>query len=325
MRTKRIKWVDVAKGLCIFLVLVGHVTKYKLMKTFIYSFHMPLFFLLSGFTLKVPDNISEFKIMLINDAKRLLLPLVVMQSLFITYLIAFQNINLNSGMEYFLKSLIWGGTTFNEHKFSVGMLWFLVALFWAKQIVRIVEYNFSNNNWVIYILLTYIGINLPPKYVLPQCLDIALVCALYIYLGYIGKKYYSKIDNYWEYMTVFASIVWLMTLDYVGYINISGRWYSKTPYSIIMTVAASICIIKLSQLLSEKERLYKIFSWCGINSMIIFCCQSLDLSTHLFWTTNFAKSILLRSFICIGGAYVILRLKSLLNKYINQFTRKNIF
>ena len=55
----KLKWVDVAKGIAIILVVYGHVLdglfnagvtvpRYHLQHDFIYSFHMPLFFVLSG-------------------------------------------------------------------------------------------------------------------------------------------------------------------------------------------------------------------------------------------------------------------------------------
>ena len=43
---KRIEWVDVAKGIGIFLVVLGHTSAQ--LRNLIYGFHMPLFFFLSG-------------------------------------------------------------------------------------------------------------------------------------------------------------------------------------------------------------------------------------------------------------------------------------
>ena len=47
---KRIEWIDVSKGIGIILVLIGHISLNGGLNKFIYSFHMPLFFILSGFT-----------------------------------------------------------------------------------------------------------------------------------------------------------------------------------------------------------------------------------------------------------------------------------
>lgn len=48
---KRIEWIDICKGLGIFLVVIGHTGIAKFSQTaydWIYSFHMPLFYMLSG-------------------------------------------------------------------------------------------------------------------------------------------------------------------------------------------------------------------------------------------------------------------------------------
>lgn len=48
---QRIDWIDTAKGLCMILVIVGHTLPYgNLMRNFIFSFHMPAFFFLTGYT-----------------------------------------------------------------------------------------------------------------------------------------------------------------------------------------------------------------------------------------------------------------------------------
>ena len=47
----RIEWIDVCKGLGIFLVVIGHTSIAQISQTvynWIYSFHMPMFYMLSG-------------------------------------------------------------------------------------------------------------------------------------------------------------------------------------------------------------------------------------------------------------------------------------
>ncbi len=51
----RIEWVDIAKGIGIILVIIGHVNTFNSsVKEWIYSFHMPLFFILAGVTISPP-------------------------------------------------------------------------------------------------------------------------------------------------------------------------------------------------------------------------------------------------------------------------------
>lgn len=78
---KRIEYVDVAKGIAILCVVAGHTfAAYdpgSLQNKFIYSFHMPLFFILSGFFYKP----QEFKKAFWKKVKSLLVPYFVINAL----------------------------------------------------------------------------------------------------------------------------------------------------------------------------------------------------------------------------------------------------
>lgn len=45
--SKRVEWIDTAKGIGLILVILGHL-KIDYLSAWIYTFHMPLFFFLSG-------------------------------------------------------------------------------------------------------------------------------------------------------------------------------------------------------------------------------------------------------------------------------------
>lgn len=47
---KRKYWLDIAKGIAIFLMVIGHTSIPNVVSNFIYAFHMPLFFIASGLT-----------------------------------------------------------------------------------------------------------------------------------------------------------------------------------------------------------------------------------------------------------------------------------
>ena len=49
----RVNWIDYAKAIAMVLVIFGHIATRNCLKDWIYSFHMPLFFSLSGITLKI--------------------------------------------------------------------------------------------------------------------------------------------------------------------------------------------------------------------------------------------------------------------------------
>ena len=69
--TKRIKWIDTAKGIGLLLVILGHL-HVPYMTTWIYTFHMPLFFFLSGVVFS--GSKYTFKEFLVKKIKSLVVP-----------------------------------------------------------------------------------------------------------------------------------------------------------------------------------------------------------------------------------------------------------
>lgn len=141
MSGKRIEYIDIAKGIGIILVIIGHVVwggyypmpGARTISNFIYSFHMPLFFVISGLCIK--DSKKNDKKTLKRMAKYYLVPYGVWTVL---YLFAFelsafiQNkasyISLENGI--FVHAITICG---------IAPLWFLLALFIAEIIVLAIK------------------------------------------------------------------------------------------------------------------------------------------------------------------------------------------
>ena len=88
---ERLPWVDVARGLGIVLVVLGHSPALRgAPKTLIYAFHMPLFFFLSGF-LATPASLAvPFASYVASQARRLLVPYFAFSALsYPVWLLAF--------------------------------------------------------------------------------------------------------------------------------------------------------------------------------------------------------------------------------------------
>ena len=106
---KRKDWIDALKGILILCVVLGHeVTKLR----FVYWFHMPLFFMVSGYLLNKTTNIREW---FIQKAKRFLIP-------YFSFYILISVFGLNKGLSFtqFAK-LIYGGRQCTN---VIGVWWY---------------------------------------------------------------------------------------------------------------------------------------------------------------------------------------------------------
>ena len=57
----RLSWLDVLKGIGIILVAIGHIYSNQIFFDWLYSFHMPLFFLAAGWVYKEKTVLTDIK------------------------------------------------------------------------------------------------------------------------------------------------------------------------------------------------------------------------------------------------------------------------
>lgn len=127
--------MDILKGIGITLVLVAH-SLGGFVSQFAYTFHMPLFFIVAGIFIAETNSTTSFyrwwKTVVKKDCKRLLLPAVFTIGVI---LCLYGLLWLNGIVDSSPLSLIWDGKP--EKKFAniimLGNLWFLFALFFARQ------------------------------------------------------------------------------------------------------------------------------------------------------------------------------------------------
>lgn len=128
--------IDILKGIGIILVICAHVNTipfdYPLKKA-IYAFHMPLFFIISGYFYRKKNIAKNFK----KDIRRLVIPLVI--SLSICSLLAIPLL-FDEGVSSFLSKIFGLWTLINP-----GPVWFLASLFICKNIYNILDNVVDNN------------------------------------------------------------------------------------------------------------------------------------------------------------------------------------
>lgn len=132
---------DVLKGFGILAVVVGHSGAPSFIEHFVYSFHMPLFFLISGLLVK-KEYILDLKLFLKKRVKSLYMPFIKWTAIFILLHNVFfycglidsshgygGSVNhLYSLSEIFLKIVVAALTMFQVEDF-LGTFWFIKSLF----------------------------------------------------------------------------------------------------------------------------------------------------------------------------------------------------
>ena len=190
---ERIIWIDIAKGLGMILVVIGHSRPPQLIFEAISSFHMPLFFFLSGLVYRVTPTIVSIKKRVFKDITKLVLPYIITVC-FIGVFLLIINLQGRNGFYESLydlgKSALFGsGSNYYEIK-MIGEIWFLLAMFWTR---RFMDGLFLIQNNILRLIFLAIGaafsIFLASKEIwLATNFDIALVSVLFMYCGYLFQK-----------------------------------------------------------------------------------------------------------------------------------------
>lgn len=231
MQQKKSLTVDLLKSFAIVLMIFGHCIVYgsgvdntlgktRMIHHYIYSFHMPLFALVSGylffFTIKRHTMKEVFK----TRVEGIIIPLIAWQFLMNVYRIIFYW--LRDG-KFDLLRLIRG------YSYLYGNMWFLWAILFCSLAVMVIHYKF-NDNLLLFIVVEILTL-LPGKqeHVRFVWLYPYFVLA-YLFAKYkerdIVKKMYQKVNNIYGIVIliiIHLLLVYYWKMDYYIYDYGIGR------------------------------------------------------------------------------------------------------
>ena len=232
MQKERNMYLDILKAVSIILVVIGHCIQYgsgmqyltygtclyNPVFIFIYSFHMPLFMLISGFLFSYSLKNKTTKGILFSKIKQIIIPLACWS--FIATII--QTVKALTGVSSSQVSFIWICQTLLSSFW--GGPWFLWALWWCSLCVILGKKLFKDNA-IYYVILLII------TFVTPDKNNIALYKFMFPFflLGYIFNHYdlktkLKKIYTHkaFEFSCLIIFILLLKHYDFNSYIYTSG-------------------------------------------------------------------------------------------------------
>lgn len=292
---QKIEYVDAMKGLAILAVIFGHIA--SPIGGFIFSWHMPLFFFISGFFIKYDVACKDF---IIKNFKKLILPFFIfaLVGLFATY---FRNILIHKENQNLLDSL-WGIIYWMDlkHLNHYGfVLWFLPALFWTKMIIFFLLKYIKNK---IFILLCLLGLFFGFLYIerpLPFVFDIGVIASLWAYLEYLVFYYREFIFKY-KFWFIFPTLI-LAIFFYYPQLDLSSRFFSSPFYNLFYSLLIIIIIFLVTKKLDGWWS-SDVLPFLGRNTMFLFIFHPytnnisyLIIEKYLngFWVGKFILSFIL--------------------------------
>lgn len=171
--------LDVMRGIGIILMLMGHIGFGMKFDIIIHTFHMPLFFFISGYFFS-PRKYKSVFAYISHNARTLLVP-------YVTFVLFYQPLHYIYTGEYSFKYFFLSLISSNHNRIDVaGAMWFLLCLFSAKVMFYLLNKIFHNrvSFFAAIIAVTLIGNYIRKICMLPLCLDSAMSCMLPMYVGY---------------------------------------------------------------------------------------------------------------------------------------------
>jgi fucose 4-O-acetylase-like acetyltransferase len=257
--------LTIMKGIGIILVILGHSFSFSgfniiennrlntyIFKT-IYSFHMPLFFMIAGFLTNNKHNLTK-KFYLVK-IRRLLIPYIFINIVDIIPRHLFNEL-VNNKSNSFERVIFYSGVT----------TWFIYTLFILFTIFPIIEkYLIKKDQYYLFgIALLVIkssgitdGIEI---FTINKLIDMGF----YFYIGYIIKPYYEQIR--------FSKIMKLIIFGLFIFFS-----YRLMKYPLINNFVPFLGIISMwlysQKIIMEKNYKYYFLEFCGINSLSFYLLE----------------------------------------------------
>ena len=229
MNAKRVEWIDTLRGFGIFLVFLGHTALTdKHIEHYLFSFHMPLFFFISGFFFRATDVPGSYRRFFLERINARMVP--YMSFGLLTYCIwVFPLLLKKYGVYHgtypvpdslFCRPLIGmlygiGDSDWLPHN---ALLWFLACLFVTEVIFFFIYSNTKSRRTMLLVLLLfgflgYIDSVYSPMR-LPFSADVALTAVVFYGLGFLLKDFLLNSD-----FGVSSAFVCLLLGVGIGFLN----------------------------------------------------------------------------------------------------------
>lgn len=308
MSTKRDSTLDIIKGIGILLVVLGHVSENEFISGFIYNFHMPLFFILSGY-IYVKFSKKDIVNFSVNRIKRLMLPYFFWGIITLIYWIVIERFLRNqTDISLFIPilNLFLASCTSNGYVYN-AVLWFIPCMLVTSLIFNLLYVKLKKYTYIIVLALGIIELiygnfyyeNSEKMFRLPYMLDVVGVTLLYYGIGALYGELNVKnifVENNLIYKTLLFLVSFVITIIVTlnNSANMASIKYGNILLFLIGAVFGSIGSCCLGSMLINVKGVSDILKFLGINSLTIMCIHEPIKRIIIFCFEKFLSAVNVR-------------------------------
>lgn len=284
--SSRISEIDIAKGIGILFTIIGHTTLWETpTHNFIYAFHMPLFFFLSGLIMKDFVSTSPRK-----EYQKLWVSYFIWSFLFCFFDICSHFSGIQS-----LKEMLINNTILFLSLWGISVLWFIPSLILAKCFVFFLKKVCPKLVFQLIVLSFTVLLALWLRTFVFEWKEFndfygqiayfsigALVRALtqvpFVFIGANSKTILKKIINLSPYIcfligTLLFIIVYIIS-QFMGRIDIHELQLSFYPIFLLIAILGCYATLLWSHVINKFNPLSTIFTFWGRNSLFIMATHN---------------------------------------------------
>ena len=247
---------------------------------FVYTFHVPLFFLLSGYFLSTKTGFLPF---MKQKAHQLLMPyyttgLVILVTATVVNHFVWPEIDALQNAKSILSALLYGAGTPHADPFAIrqiGLLWFLWALFFSTGFTRLALK--TRHPMLIVSLIAIAGWASAKAIWLPLSIQSGAMASFFMYLGFLARKH-ALLDKKPPLALVVAlALLWAAAMYFGVSINIVNGFLSHGLLSVAVSIAASYLIILACKFAEQRLRTASRFlNYVGQTTLVVMCFHAIS-------------------------------------------------
>lgn len=270
----RDKNIDILKCIGIISVIIGHSAESEPLIRAIYLWHMPLFFILSGYLYKAKPKVEYIK----KSGRHIIIPYFIICSIIILLGIALCIFDGVDRTTYLIPGAIFGTSRAlygTNQLFATGYihaLWFLPALFMCQVMYNTFKTNSDLYNLLIGGWLAILAINLCAKYGhLPFGILQGMCAFIFFHIGYMISKR-NLFDCINRYIILAIGIPSIVVSFRSGLLGFSGCKFPNFCINLLGAVCSVIMLYRFVKRYVNIAFVEKI----GQISMLILCIHAAD-------------------------------------------------
>lgn len=310
----RLNYIDAAKGLGILLMVLGHIWTESCagIVIWLYSFHIPMFFILSGMIMKYSGALDKKTIgeNVRTKCRQLIIPYITFEALYVIVIGTKQGFNYEKLQWHWYDGLFLNPVN--------GPLWFLLCLFVVEVAFIILNSVVKNKkcNVLVAVVLYIIPFIMTTENI--QLKFIITCCTAYGFftLGYYWFEYISSKEMRWTYV-----LLLLFTGMVLAMVNTKTNMYDlnyKNPllYTGNAVVTSSAFIFLFKKISSN------VLEFWGRNTIIMLAlhvlCMSIIRNVIPMDYQTFYGGLIMLVLVCMMSWPIVI----FVNKYIPQLVGK---